>query len=76
MSVARICKQNFRLLRGTFLTLTLSFQFWLVVHYDLSACSVNRRDYSYHAHSKPYTRVPAHLVGMARFYERFVSDPA
>ena len=81
MSVARICKQIFRLLCVNLPdSHSCLFQFWLVVHYDLG-CYVfgeSWRDYSYYAYSKPYTRVPAHLVGMAFGFvnERWVSDQA
>lgn len=58
----------------------LSSQFWLVVRHDLG-CYVfgdTWRKYAYHAYSKPYTRVPAHLVGMAFGFlnERWISDAA
>ena len=80
MSVARICKQIFRLLCVNLPdSHSCLFQFWLVVHTTwVAVFGESWQDYSYYAYSKPYTRVPAHLVGMAFGFvnERWVSEPA
>ena len=53
-------------------------QYWLIVSRG-AGCYVfgdTWTKYSYYAYSKPYTRVPAHLVGMAFGFlnERWISD--
>ena len=78
--VTRVVSHRSRRLSPLDVASRLSSQFWLVVRHDLG-CYVfgdTWRKYAYHAYSKPYTRVPAHLVGMAFGFlnERWVSDAA
>lgn len=53
-------------------------QFWLVVHHGggLYIFGDTYTNYSLHAYSKPYCRIPAYLVGMAFGFinERWISD--
>ena len=78
--VTRVVSHRSRRLSPLDVASRLSSQFWLVVRHDLG-CYVfgdTWRKYAYHAYSKPYTRVPAHLVGMAFGFlnERWISDAA